>query len=142
MVKLNMNWVKAMIRSSSVNNWGIRLNVIRIISNAFKVSLTKSFPVAQGKKMTAHFYNNSEFWTGKKIKITKLCPLTSRYFDPCSPIYEKTFCKLSFIHHVAVIRYFGQREPSFSQNIFHLLFLFLFQIANWANHKNLGKCAI
>ena len=39
-------------------------NVVRTISHAFKVSLTKSFPVVQ-KKNDRRFCDNREFWTDK-----------------------------------------------------------------------------
>ena len=41
-VELDISW-------TLVKKWGIRLNVVRIISNASMVSLAKSFPVVQEK---------------------------------------------------------------------------------------------
>ena len=46
---------KVVIRLSIVKKWGARLNVFRTISNSFKVSLTKSFPVVQGEKIDRSF---------------------------------------------------------------------------------------
>ena len=54
-----------MTRSSSVKQRGIRLNVVCTVSNAFEVSLTKSFPAVQ-EKITDHFCDNREFWKGKR----------------------------------------------------------------------------
>ena len=51
-------------------------------SNAFKVSLTNTYPVVEEKKMTSHFYNNRKFWMDKILNLAGHSPLTSHYFEP------------------------------------------------------------
>ena len=53
------------IRLSSVKKRGIRLNVVLMLSRYLQ-SLKNTYPVAEEKKMTGHFYNNKEFWTDKR----------------------------------------------------------------------------
>ena len=57
-----------MITLSSVKKRGICLNVLRTISNAFKVSLTNSFPVVQGKKwQVISIITENSGWTKGKM---------------------------------------------------------------------------
>ena len=75
-----------MIRLSLVKKWSTRLNVLRTISNSFKVSLTKSFPVVQ-EKNDRSFLWQQRILDGQNVKLGRSCPLTGRYFDPWDALF-------------------------------------------------------
>ena len=82
---------KVVIRLSSVKKWGILLNIVRIISNDFKVSLRNSFPVVQEKKWPVKsLITENSGRTKDKTWWVKICLSTDRYFDPCR-VYLNTW---------------------------------------------------
>ena len=82
LVELNKIWTQCCDLLSLVKKWDILSNINCTISNAFKVSLTKSFPVVQEKNDRSYLWQQ-KILDGQKVKFSRSCPLTSCCFDPC-----------------------------------------------------------
>ena len=73
----NLIWIEQILviklSSSSIKKWGIPLDVVQTISTISKAfQLTNSLQVVQEN---GHFYYKREFWTDKRLKFCRSCPL-------------------------------------------------------------------
>ena len=69
-----------------------------VISNALKLSLTNSFPVAQEKQMIVHFYNNRQ-----KVKFGQSCPLNNHYLIPAFNLHNFLIVHYSTLKNISQI---------------------------------------